>query len=53
MLDITGDAKGGVLGSLFCKLAHAKVASARAAALQTLNARVRAHQGHVLRFRPT
>ena len=50
ILDITGDAKGGVLGSLFCKLAHAKVASARVAALHALNAHVRAHQGHVLRF---
>ena len=50
ILDITGDAKGGVLGSLFCKLAHAKVATARVSALHALNAHVRAHQGHVLRF---
>ena len=28
-LDITGDAKGGVLGSLFCKLAHARASLAR------------------------
>lgn len=50
ILDITGDARGGALGSLFCKLAHAKVASARVASLHTLNAHVRAHQGQVLRF---
>lgn len=50
ILDITGDARGGVLGSLFCRLAHAKVASARVATLHALNAHVRAHQGHVVRF---
>lgn len=50
ILDITGDAHGGVLGSLFCKLAHAKVASARVATLHVLNAHVHAHQGHVVRF---
>lgn len=51
ILDITGDARGGVLGSLFCRLAHAKVASAaRAAGLRTLTAKVRQHPGHVLRF---
>lgn len=50
ILDITGNAKGGVLGSLFCRLAHAKVASARVATLHALNAHVRAHQGHVVRF---
>lgn len=49
-LDITGQAKGGVLGSLFCRLAHAKVASARVAAVQRLNAQVRRDQGHVLHF---
>jgi hypothetical protein len=49
-LDITGQAKGGILGSLFCKLSRAKVASARTAALRTLNAQVRRNQGHVLHF---
>jgi hypothetical protein len=49
-LDITGQAKCGVLGSLFCKLSRAKVASARTTALRTLNAQVRHSQGHVLHF---
>jgi len=49
-LDITGNAAGGVLGSLFCKLAHAKVAAARDAAAQALTASVRRHRGHVLHF---
>jgi hypothetical protein len=49
-LDITGDARGGVLGSLFCKLARAKVASARVAAARALTAGVRRHQGEVVRF---
>ena len=50
ILDVTGDAKGGVLGSLFCKLAKAKVASARVADARALTAAVRGHGGHVLRF---
>jgi len=51
VLDITGNPAGGVLGSLFCKLAHAKVASAaRAADAQALTAAVRRHKGHVVRF---
>lgn len=50
VLDITGDARGGVLGSLFCKLAHAKVASARASAVRALNAAVSRHRGHVMAF---
>jgi hypothetical protein len=49
-LDITGQAKGGILGSLFCKLSRAKVASARTAALRTLNSQVRRNQGQVLHF---
>ncbi len=50
-LDLTGDSGGGVLGSLFCKLAHAKVASlARAADARALTAAVHSHQGTVLRF---
>jgi hypothetical protein len=50
VLDVTGDAKGGVLGSLFCKLAKAKVASARVADARALTTAVRGHRGHVLRF---
>ncbi len=48
-LDITGNARGGVLGSLFCKLARAKVASARAADAKALTAAVR-KEGRVVRF---
>ena len=48
-LDITGQPHGGVLGSLFCKLARAKVATARVHAVRALNAQVR-RQGSVLRF---
>lgn len=49
-LDITGQPHGGVLGSLFCRLARAKVATARVSAARALNAQVRRHQGDVLRF---
>ncbi len=49
-LDVTGNARGGVLGTLFCRLARARVASARVAAARALSARVRAHPGHVVRF---
>ncbi len=49
-LDITGDAAGGVLGSLFCRLAHARIASTRAATIAALNAGVSQHPGHALRF---
>jgi hypothetical protein len=49
-LDITGDSRGGVLGSLFCKLAHARVASARASAARALTAGVRRQRGHVVGF---
>jgi hypothetical protein len=48
VLDITGNKGGGVLGSLFCKLANAKVASARASAARALNARLTSQ--HVLRM---
>jgi hypothetical protein len=48
-LDITGNSGGGVLGSLFCKLAKAKVASARAADVHALTAAVR-RQGGVVHF---
>ena len=51
VLDITGNPGGGVLGSLFCKLARAKVASvARAAEARALTAAVRRRPQHVLRF---
>ncbi len=51
VLDITGNPGGGVLGSLFCKLARAKVASvARAADARALTAAVQRRRGHVLRF---
>ncbi len=49
-LDITGQPKGGVLGSLFCRLARARVASARASAARALSTAVHRHAGHVLRF---
>jgi hypothetical protein len=49
-LDITGNARGGVLGSLFCRLAHARVAAARASAAQALAAAVRHHRGRVMHF---
>jgi hypothetical protein len=48
-LDITGNANGGVLGSLFCRLARAKVASARAAEARALTAGIR-RKGHALGF---
>lgn len=51
VLDITGNPRGGVLGSLFCKLARAKVASvARAADASALTAALRRRPGRVLRF---
>ncbi len=49
-LDITGNSRGGVLGSLFCRLASARVASARASAARALSVQVRRHAGHVLGF---
>ncbi len=49
-LDITGNASGGVLGSLFCRLAHARIASVRTATVAALNAGVRAHPQHALRL---
>jgi hypothetical protein len=52
-LDITGDAKGGVLGSLFCKLTRAKVKLASAAAARALNARVSRRHRQALRFTAT
>jgi hypothetical protein len=49
-LDITGNASGGVLGSLFCRLAHAKIASVRSATIAALNTGVRQHPQHALAF---
>jgi hypothetical protein len=49
-LDITGNPRGGVLGSLFCKLANTRVAADRATAARALSTAVRRHRGHVLRF---
>ncbi len=51
ILDVTGNAQGGVLGSLFCKLAKAKVASAaRIADAHALTAAVQRQRGHIVRF---
>ncbi len=51
VLDITGDPHGGVLGSLFCKLARAKIASAaRASAARALTRGLRRHHRRVLAF---
>jgi hypothetical protein len=41
VLTVTGQRHGGVLGSLFCSLAHAKVKAARVAALSRLNTAIR------------
>lgn len=49
-LDITGDARGGVLGSLFCRLAHARIASTRSATIAALNTGLANHPSHALRF---
>jgi hypothetical protein len=49
-LDVTGNAHGGVLGSLFCRLAHAKVASTRAGIARAMTTAVRHDGGHVVRF---
>ncbi|HEX2015617.1 MAG TPA: hypothetical protein VGN69_02905 [Solirubrobacteraceae bacterium] len=52
-LDITGNRAGGVLGALFCRLAKAKVASARTANVRALNAAIRHRRTHALRFSAT
>jgi hypothetical protein len=41
VLTVTGERRGGVLGSLFCSLAHAKVKAARVGAATRLNAAIR------------
>jgi len=47
VLDVTGQPHGGVLGSLFCSLAHAKVKAARVAAAARLNRAI--HRDGVVR----
>src|SRR5690348_12662257 len=49
-LDVTGQRNGGPLGSLFCRLARAKLASTSTAAVHALNASVRRHRMSALRF---
>jgi hypothetical protein len=50
-LNITGNPHGGVLGSLFCKLARAKISKAvRASVSRDLNRGIRKQRGHALRF---
>lgn len=49
-LDVTGQRSGGPLGALFCRLARAKLASTRASAARALNASVRKHGMHAVRF---
>jgi hypothetical protein len=41
VLNVTGQPHGGVLGSLFCSLAHAKVKAARVSAATRLNSMIR------------
>jgi hypothetical protein len=49
-LEITGRKRGGVLGSLFCKLANAQVKKTRAAAAHKLTAHVRRKGLRPIRF---
>jgi hypothetical protein len=49
-LTVTGERRGGVLGSLFCALARSHVASGQAAAIRALNAHVRHHALHPMGF---
>jgi hypothetical protein len=49
-LDVTGKRAGGPLGALFCRLARAKLASTRTAAVHALNASVRKHRMRAIRF---
>jgi hypothetical protein len=49
-LTVTGQRRGGVLGSLFCKLARSHVSSSRAAAIRALNAHLRRHALHPMGF---
>ena len=49
-LTVTGQAHGGVLGSLFCKLARSHVSTARASAIRALNAHLHRHALHPMGF---
>lgn len=49
-LDVTGNARGGVLGALFCRLAHARLASTRASLARALTAGVQRNRGHAVSF---
>jgi hypothetical protein len=49
-LSLTGNPNGGVLGSLFCKLARAKVQTARASALHSINERWARERQDIVRF---
>ena len=49
-LVVTGQPGGGVLGSLFCKLAHARATAARAAVARTMNKELRRHPLRPLAF---
>jgi hypothetical protein len=49
-LSITGQRRGGILGRLFCSLASARIASARTAAVASLNRGMRGRHMHPMRF---
>ena len=49
-LSLTGNPHGGVLGSLFCKLARAKVQTARATAVRSINRAWATRRQNVVRF---
>lgn len=49
-LSLTGNSRGGVLGSLFCKLAHAKITTARAQATRQINHAWASRHQDVVRF---
>lgn len=49
-LVVTGQPGGGVLGSLFCQLAHARASAARAAAARSMNTWLRRHPLKPLSF---
>jgi len=49
-LTVTGQRRGGVLGSLFCALARSHVASSRAAAIHALNAHLQHRTLHPMGF---
>jgi hypothetical protein len=49
-LSLTGNPNGGVLGSLFCKLARARVTTARASAVHQINQRWSGGRQDIVRF---